>query len=73
MHIKDVDPNEVKLHLFPFSLRGKVKEWLLALSKGTISSWENCSNIFMTKYFPPTKTMQLRSLITGFKQKTASH
>jgi hypothetical protein len=30
--IKDVDPNAVKLHLFSFSLRGKAKDWLLALS-----------------------------------------
>ena len=68
MRIKDVDPNVVKLHLFPFSLRGKAKDWLLALPTGTITSWEECTNIFMTKFFPPTKTMQLRSNITGFRQ-----
>ena len=28
-HIKDYDPNALKLRLFPFSLRGKAKEWLL--------------------------------------------
>ncbi len=67
MRIKDVDPNAVKLHLFPFSLRGKAKDWLLALPKGTITSWEECTNIFMTKFFPPAKTMQLRSNITGFR------
>ena len=33
MHIKDVDPNAVKLRLFPFSLRGRAKEWLLSLPK----------------------------------------
>ena len=68
MHIKDVDPNAVKLRLFPFSLRGKAKDWLLALPKGTITSWDECTNIFMTKFFPPAKTMQLRSNITGFRQ-----
>ena len=67
MRMKDVDPNAVKLCLFPFSLRGKAKEWLLALPKGTITSWDNCCNMFMTKYFPPAKTMQLRSIITGFR------
>ena len=59
MRIKDVDPNAVKLHLFPFSLREKSKDWLLALPTGTITSWEECTNIFMTKFFPPAKTMQL--------------
>ena len=38
MCMKDVDPNAVKLRLFPFSFRGKAKEWLLALPKGTITS-----------------------------------
>ena len=68
MRMKDVEPNAVKLRLFPFSLRGKAKEWLLALPKGTITSWDNCCNIFITKYFPPAKTMQLRSIITCFRQ-----
>ena len=68
MRTKDIDPNAVKLRLFSFSLRGKAKEWLLALPKGTITSWDNCCNILMTKYFSPAKTMQLRSVITGFKQ-----
>ena len=68
MRMKDVDPNAVKICLFPFSWRGKAKEWLLALPRGTITSWDNCCNIFMTKYFPPAKTMQLRSIITSFRQ-----
>jgi hypothetical protein len=66
MRIKDVDPDIVKLHFFPFSNRRKAKEWLLALPKGTITSLENCCNIFMTKFFPTCKTMQLCSNITGF-------
>ena len=52
MSIKDVDPNAFKLRLFPFSLRGKAKDWLLALPKGTIESWEECTNLFMTKFSP---------------------
>ena len=68
MCIKDVYPNVVRLRLFPFSLRGKAKYWLLALLKGTITSWEECTSMFMIKFFPPAKTMQLRSNITGFRQ-----
>ena len=68
MRIKDVNPDAVKLRLFPFSLRGKAKEWLLSLPKGTITTWDNCCSIFMTKFFPPAKTMQPRSNITGFRQ-----
>jgi hypothetical protein len=68
MHIKDVDPDAVKLLLFPFSLRGRIKAWLLALPNDTITSWEECTNFFMTKFFPSAKTMQLRYNITCFRQ-----
>ena len=67
VRIKDVDPDAVKLRLFPFSLRGRAKEWLLSLSKNTIASWVECTSLFITKFFPPAKTMQLRSNITSFR------
>ena len=38
MRIKDVNPDAVKLRLFPFSLRGRAKEWLLSLLRGTITT-----------------------------------
>jgi hypothetical protein len=58
MRIKDVNPDVVRLHLFPFSLRGKARDWFLSLPKGTIT-WNACTSAFMSKFFPPTKTMQL--------------
>ena len=68
MRIKYVDPDVVKLRLFHFSLRGRAKEWLLSLPRNTITSWVGCTSLFMTKFFPPAKTMQLRSNINGFRQ-----
>src|SRR5438105_3574770 len=68
IRIKDIEPDALKLRLFPFSLRGKPKEWLLAQPKGAITSWNSCCSTFMTKYFPPAKTMQLHSNITCFRQ-----
>lgn len=35
---KNVENNIVKLKLFPFSLRGKAKDWLLSLPHGSINS-----------------------------------
>jgi hypothetical protein len=64
MRIKHISHNDIKLRLFPFSLRGKVIEWLLSVPSGTITSCENCCNIFMAKYFPHAKTMQLCSNFT---------
>jgi hypothetical protein len=68
MGTKDVNLDAIRLHLFPFSLRGKAKDWLLSLSKGAITSWNACTTAFMSKFFPPAKIMQLRSNITGFRQ-----
>jgi hypothetical protein len=36
-----VENETVKLKLFPFSLRGKAKDWLLSLPNGSINSWDN--------------------------------
>jgi hypothetical protein len=35
---KDVDGDIIKLKLFPFSLRGGAKDWLLSLSRNSIDS-----------------------------------
>jgi hypothetical protein len=69
MRIKDVQQEVFKPCLFPFSLRGRAKDCLLALPKGAITSWAQCTNAFMSKYFPPAETMQLQSNIAGFRQK----
>jgi hypothetical protein len=34
---KDVDGDIIKLKLFPFSLRGRAKDWLLSLPRNSIS------------------------------------
>ena len=36
---KNVENDIVKLKLFPFSLRGRAKEWLLSLPTTSINSW----------------------------------
>jgi hypothetical protein len=46
----------------------KAKDWLLILPKGTNTSLDECTNLFMTKFSSPTKTMQLGSNITCFSQ-----
>jgi hypothetical protein len=34
----NVESNIIKLKFFPFSLRGKAKDWLLSLTKNSIDS-----------------------------------
>jgi hypothetical protein len=65
---KDVDGDIIKLKLFPFSLRGRAKDWLLSLPRNSIDSWVKCKNAFIGKYYPPVKIISLRSDIMRFKQ-----
>jgi hypothetical protein len=59
----------VRLRLFPFSLLGKVKQWFYS-NKEVVSSWEKCSNPFLTKFFPLGKTNALWNKISRFQQLT---
>src|SRR3954470_21012336 len=70
---KEVAGDIVKLKLFPFSLRGRAKEWLQSLPKNSIDSWSKCKDDFIGKYYHPTKIIQLRSNIMNFKQLDNEH
>jgi hypothetical protein len=50
---KDVEIYNIKLKLFPFSLRGKAKDWLLSLPKNSIDSWAKCKDAFIFKILSP--------------------
>jgi len=63
-----VSEDAIRLRLFPFSLNGKAKNWLNSLAAGSISTWEDLAQKFLSKYFPPAKIAQLRNDITSFKQ-----
>jgi hypothetical protein len=59
--------------LVTFSLRGRGKDWLLFLPRISIDSWVKCKDIFIEKYYPPTKIIALRSDIMKFRQFDNEH
>ena len=63
---KNVENNIVKLKLFPSSLRGKAKEWLLSLSNASINSWDDLKEAYIKKYYPPVKILQNINSILSF-------
>jgi hypothetical protein len=63
----DVDGDIIKLKLFPFSLRGRAKDWLLSFHRNSIDSWVKCKYDFIGKYYPCAKIIALRSDIMKFK------
>jgi hypothetical protein len=64
---KDVDGEIIKLKLFPFSLRGRAKDWLISLPRNSIDSWVKCKDAFIGKYYLPAKIIALRSDIIKFR------
>jgi len=59
----------VRLHLFPFSLRDKASAWFHLLEVGSITSWDQMRRAFLTRFFPLSKTVQLRARLYQFAQK----
>ena len=52
---KEVYGDIVKLKLFPFSLRGRAKEWLQSLPKNNIDSWNKYKDAFIGSITPLLK------------------
>ncbi|XP_022868533.1 uncharacterized protein LOC111388104 [Olea europaea var. sylvestris] len=63
-----VTEDAIRLRLFSFSLRDKAKAWFQSLPYDSITTWDDLPQKFLTKYFPPSKSAQLRGEISQFKQ-----
>ncbi|GJX13574.1 reverse transcriptase domain-containing protein [Tanacetum coccineum] len=72
-HFGGVTPNvpstSVKLMLFPFSLEGAAWIWLEKEPPRLIQTWDDLVSKFINKFFPPSKTTNLRNEITRFQQR----
>jgi hypothetical protein len=67
--IRGVTQDVERLHLFPFSLLRKAKQWIYS-NKEAVSTWEKCSNAFLAKFFLLGKTNALWNKISRFQQLT---
>src|SRR3954463_7038839 len=70
---KYIDGDIIKLKLFPFSLRGRARDWLLSLPRNSIDSWVKCKDVFIGKHYPPAKIISLKSDIMKFRQFDNEH
>ncbi|GKD84673.1 reverse transcriptase domain-containing protein, partial [Tanacetum coccineum] len=64
-----VPSTSVKLMLFPFSLEGAARIWLEKEPPRSIQTWDDLVLKFINKFFPPSKTTNLRNEITRFQQR----
>ncbi|GKD79772.1 reverse transcriptase domain-containing protein [Tanacetum coccineum] len=68
MKFLNVPSTSVKLMLFPFSL-GTTRIWLEKEPPRLIQTWDDLVSKFINKFFPPSKTTNLRNEITRFQQR----
>ena len=58
--LNSVNPDVIKLQLFPFSLRDIVGSWFESLPYGSVSNWEELSEAYLSKIFPHALTFERR-------------
>ena len=64
-----VTEDAIRLRLFPFSLRDRASQWLSSLARGSITTWDQLEQVFLDKFYPPSKTANIRTQITSFTQR----
>ena len=58
----------IKLQLFPFSLRDVAVTWFDSLSMGSVNTWEELVEAFMSRFFPQALTAERRGEIIVLKK-----
>ena len=58
----------IKQQLFPFSLRDVAVTWFESLPVGSVTTWEELVEAYMSRFFPPPLTAERRGEIIVFKQ-----
>ncbi|KAI3775749.1 hypothetical protein L1987_45501 [Smallanthus sonchifolius] len=66
--LNGVSNDAIRLRMFPFPLRERAKAWLNSLPTGSITTWDNLAQKFLSKYILLAKTAKLRNDITTFNQ-----
>ncbi|GKA97371.1 reverse transcriptase domain-containing protein, partial [Tanacetum coccineum] len=67
--LNNVPSDVVKLLLFLFSLEGAAQTWLEKEPPNSIITWNDLVSKFVNRFFPPSKTTNLRNEITRFQQR----
>ena len=69
MKLNGVNPDVIKLQLFPFSLRDITTSWFESLPYGLVKNWEELVEAYLSRFFPSALTFEKRGEIIAFKQK----
>ena len=56
--LNGVRPEVIKLQLFPFSLRDITTSWFDSLPYGSVNTWEELMEAYLSRFFPPSLTSE---------------
>ncbi|KAL1212293.1 hypothetical protein V5N11_026987 [Cardamine amara subsp. amara] len=54
--------------LFPYSLSGEAAYWLKQLKPGSLTTWEDTKNVFLSNFYDDARSEELRMKISTFSQ-----
>ena len=66
--LNGVRPEVIKLQLFLLSLRDITTTCFDSLPYGSVNTWEELMEAYLSRFFPPSLTFERRGEITTFKQ-----
>nr|GEW95095.1 hypothetical protein [Tanacetum cinerariifolium] len=66
--VNNTTKDEVRLRLFPFSLKDQAKAWFTSLEPGSIHSWSEMQSAFLDEFYSISKTAAIRNQIKSFCQ-----
>ena len=64
-----VNPDVIKLQLFPFSLRDIAASWFKSLPYGLARNWEELVEGYLSRFFPHALTFERIEETNAFKQR----
>ncbi|KAM6592910.1 hypothetical protein CsatA_000613 [Cannabis sativa] len=70
--VNGVSDDAIHLRLFPCSLRERAKSWLISLPPNSIATWTDLATKFLSKFFPPAKTLIDATAGGAFMRKSAN-
>ena len=65
--LNGVNLDVIKLQLFPFSLRDIATSWFESLPYGSVNTWEELVEAYLSIFFPPALTSERKGEIIVFK------
>ncbi|XP_062026402.1 uncharacterized protein LOC133742741 [Rosa rugosa] len=68
VQLHGLNPDGLKLRLFPFTLKDYARKWLSKLPPRSIRTWVEMQETFLGKYFPPSRTSNVRDELVAFRQ-----